>query len=72
MNPKLTIKDSRNGKTTEIPIKDGTVSAADFAKTGLRVFDPAFTNTAVARSNICFIDGDKGVLSYRGYAIEVG
>lgn len=59
-----------------MPISDGTVKATDFQKIkdgpgpGLRVYDPAYQNTAVARSAICEIDGDKGILRYRGYPIE--
>ena len=73
----LTITDNRTGKTYEIPIEDGAiratalrqikVSADDF---GLMSYDPAFLNTASCRSGITFIDGDKGILRYRGYPIE--
>jgi citrate synthase len=73
----LTITDNRTGKTYEIPIEDGAiratalrqikVSADDF---GLMSYDPAFLNTASCRSAITFIDGDKGILRYRGYPIE--
>ncbi len=60
-----------------MPVVDGTVRAADLAKikadddgTGIAVYDPGFVNTASCRSSITFIDGDKGVLEYRGYPIE--
>ncbi len=74
---RLTVIDQRTGKSYEIPITDGTVRAIDLRAIkngaddfGLMVFDPAFTNTAACRSSVTFIDGDKGVLEYRGYPIE--
>jgi citrate synthase len=73
----LTVTDNRTGKQYEIPIEDGTVRAMDFRQIrvddddfGLMTYDPAFTNTASCRSAITFIDGDKGILEYRGYPIE--
>ena len=73
----LTITDNRTGKTYEIPITDGTIKATDLKQMkagpddgGLATYDPAFMNTAACRSRITFIDGDKGVLEYRGYPIE--
>jgi citrate synthase len=73
----LTITDNRNGKQYEIPIENGTVKAIDFRQIktgpedfGLMTYDPAFMNTASCKSNITFIDGDKGILRYRGYPIE--
>jgi citrate synthase len=73
----LTITDNRTGATYEVPITDGTIRAIDLRKIkaspddfGLMTYDPAFTNTASCRSAITFIDGDKGVLEYRGYPIE--
>ena len=73
----LTVIDNRTGERYEVPIQDGTVRAMDFRGMrtsaddfGLMVYDPAFTNTASCRSEITFIDGDKGVLEYRGYPIE--
>src|ERR687894_1733239 len=73
----LTVTDNRTGKTYEVEITDGTVKAMDFRQMkvseddfGLMTYDPAYTNTASARSAITFIDGDKGVLEYRGYPIE--
>ncbi|TPX55492.1 hypothetical protein PhCBS80983_g05273 [Powellomyces hirtus] len=74
--PSLTVLDNRTGKTYEVPITDGTIKATDFQKIkdgpnpGLRLFDPAYQNTAVCRSTICDIDGDRGILRYRGYPIE--
>jgi citrate synthase len=73
----LTIHDNRTGKDYEVPIVDGTVRGADLAKITagednqpLAVYDPGFVNTASCRSSITFIDGDKGILEYRGYPIE--
>ena len=73
----LEIRDSRTGKTYTVPITDGTIRALDLRaiKTGeddfgLMTYDPAFMNTASCRSAITFIDGDKGILRYRGYPIE--
>jgi len=73
----LTVVDNRTGKSYDLPIQDGTVRAADFrqikaddADFGLMLYDPAFMNTAACRSAITFIDGDKGILRYRGYPIE--
>jgi citrate synthase len=73
----LTLTDNRTGKTYEIPITDGTIRATDLKQIkaggddqGLATYDPAFMNTAACRSRITFIDGDKGILEYRGYPIE--
>jgi citrate synthase len=73
----LTITDNRTGKQYEVPITDGTIRANDLKKIkvdnddgGLATYDPAFMNTAACRSRITFIDGDKGILLYRGYPIE--
>jgi len=73
----LTITDNRTGKTYELPIQDGTIRAIDLRQIkngpddfGLMTYDPAFMNTANCRSQITFIDGDKGILLYRGYPIE--
>src|SRR5205814_7486895 len=73
----LTVTDNRTGKSYELPIVDGTVRAMDFRQMktsaddfGLMTYDPAFTNTAACRSAITYIDGDKGILEYRGYPIE--
>jgi citrate synthase len=73
----LSVTDNRTGQTYEVPITDGTVKAMDFRQMkesdgdfGLMTYDPAFTNTAHCRSEVCFIDGAEGVLEYRGYPIE--
>jgi citrate synthase len=73
----LTITDNRTGKTYDVPITDGTIKALDLRKIkvtddefGMMTYDPAFMNTAACRSAITFIDGDKGILEYRGYPIE--
>ena len=73
----LSITDNRTGKKYEIPIQDDAIRAADLRQIkikpedfGLLTYDPAFTSTASCRSNITYIDGDKGVLVYRGYPIE--
>jgi citrate synthase len=73
----LTITDNRTGKQYELPITDGTIRANDLKKIkiddedqGLATYDPAFMNTASCRSRITYIDGDKGILLYRGYPIE--
>jgi citrate synthase len=73
----LTITDNRTGQTYEVPIEDGTIRAmalreikVDDEDFGLMAYDPAFTNTASCRSAITFIDGDRGILEYRGYPIE--
>ena len=73
----LTITDNRTGKQYEVPITDGTIRATDLKKIktdaddqGLATYDPAFMNTAACRSRITYIDGDNGILLYRGYPIE--
>jgi len=73
----LTVIDNRTGRTCEIPIENGTIRALDLRQLkvaaddfGLMTYDPAFTNTASCKSRITFIDGDKGILNYRGYPIE--
>jgi citrate synthase len=73
----LTITDNRNGKTYEMAIEQGKIRATDLRKIrvseddfGLMSYDPAFMNTASCRSTITFIDGEKGILRYRGYPIE--
>jgi len=74
----LTITDNRTGQNYTLPIEKGTIRAMDLRKIktgpedfGLMTYDPAFMNTASCRSAITFIDGDKGILRYRGYPIEV-
>jgi citrate synthase len=73
----LTITDNRTGKQYEIPIQDSTIRAMDLRQIkvepddfGMMTYDPAFMNTAACKSRITFIDGDRGVLLYRGYPIE--
>jgi citrate synthase len=73
----LSVTDNRTGKTYEVPIEDGTVRAMAFREMkvsdddfGLMTYDPAYTNTASCRSAITFLDGEAGVLEYRGYPIE--
>ena len=77
MTETLTIVDNRTGKKYELPIHDGTIRAMDLRQIrtgpddfGLMSYDPAFMNTASCRSGITYIDGDKGILAYRGYPIE--
>ncbi|KAL7754088.1 hypothetical protein RI367_000068 [Sorochytrium milnesiophthora] len=73
----LTVIDNRSGSVYQVPIKEGTVRAVEFQRMtktaggeGIRIYDPAYVNTAVARSKITEIDGDAGILRYRGYPIE--
>ena len=73
----LTVTDNRTGRTYELPINDGTVRAMDLRQIkvadddfGLMAYDPAFKNTASTRSRITYIDGEKGILRYRGYPIQ--
>src|SRR6266516_635157 len=73
----LSVTDNRTGKSYELEIKNGTVRAMDLRgikldddNFGLMAYDPAFTNTAACSSEITYIDGDAGVLEYRGYTIE--
>ena len=73
----LSVTDNRTGKSYEIPIVDGTIRAMDLrqirvdeADFGLMTYDPAFMNTASCRSAITYIDGDKGILEYRGYPVD--
>ena len=77
MSDTLTITDNRTGKQYEIPISNGTIRAVDLRQIkvdpdefGMMSYDPAFLNTANCQSRITFIDGDKGILRYRGYPIE--
>ena len=76
-NDTLTVTDNRTGQTYELPIEDGAIHAPDLRQIkvsdddfGLMSYDPAFLNTASCRSSITYIDGDKGILRYRGYPIE--
>jgi citrate synthase len=73
----LTITDNRTGKQYEVPVTEGTIRATDLRQIktgaddpGLATYDPAFMNTSACRSRITYIDGDKGILEYRGYPIE--
>jgi citrate synthase len=73
----LTVTDNRTGRSYELPVVDGTIRAVDLRQIktseddfGLMTYDPAFMNTAACRSAITYIDGDKGILRYRGYPIE--
>ena len=77
MSDTLTITDNRTGKQYEVPIVNGTIRAIDLRQIkvnpdefGMMSYDPAFLNTASCQSRITFIDGDKGILRYRGYPIE--
>jgi citrate synthase len=74
----LSITDNRTNQTYTIPVENGTIRAMDLRQIktgpddfGLMTYDPAFMNTASCRSTITYIDGDKGILRYRGYPIEV-
>jgi citrate synthase len=68
----ITVTDNRTGETREIPIEHGGVAASEFAKVvpGVWFYDPGFLTTAMAESSITYIDGDAGILRYRGYPIE--
>jgi citrate synthase len=73
----LTVTDNRTGKQFELPIDDNSIKAEDLGQIrvdddspGLVSFDPALANTAACRSAVSYIDGDKGILRYRGYPIE--
>jgi citrate synthase len=72
----LTVIDNRTGKKYEIPIQNGAIKATDLFQIkitedeGIVSYDPGFMNTASCQSRITYIDGDKGILRYRGYPIE--
>ncbi|ADB49520.1 citrate synthase [Conexibacter woesei] len=73
----LSITDNRTGRQYEVPIEDETIRSIDLRRIkvndddfGLMTYDPAFMNTASCRSSITYIDGDRGILEYRGYPIE--
>ncbi len=73
----LQVTDSRTGRSYDIPITNGVIHATDLRQIksheddyGLLSYDPAFLNTANCRSSITYIDGEKGILRYRGYPIE--
>jgi citrate synthase len=74
---RLTVTDQRTGRSYELPIANGTIRAIDLRQIkvdeedfGLMSYDPAFLNTASCKSRITFIDGEKGILLYRGYPID--
>ncbi len=76
-NDTLTVTDNRTGKQYTLPIEHGTIRATDLARIktgpddpGLRSYDPALANTASCKSAITYIDGERGILRYRGYPIE--
>jgi citrate synthase len=68
----ITVTDNRSGESREIPIVDGGVAASEWSKLlpGVWFYDPGFMTTAMAESSITYIDGDAGILRYRGYPIE--
>ncbi len=73
----LSIIDNRTGESYELPVADGTIRAIDLRQIrtgeddfGLMSYDPGFANTASTRSSITYVDGEKGILRYRGYPIE--
>src|SRR5690349_16151148 len=73
-NETLTVTDNRTGKQYEVPIEDGTIKATELRKIkthdddfGLMSYDPAFMATASCRSAVTYIDGEAGILQYRGY-----
>jgi citrate synthase len=73
----LTVTDNRTGRSYEVPVQEGAIRATDLRQIkvadddfGLLTYDPAFMNTAACRSAITYIDGDRGILRYRGYPIE--
>jgi citrate synthase len=76
-NDTLSVTDNRTGKQYQVPIQDGTIRATELRKIkthdddfGLMTYDPAYMATASCRSAVTFIDGEKGILEYRGYPIE--
>ena len=73
----LSVTDNRTGRSYEIEITDGTVRSTDFRQIkvadddfGLMTYDPAYMNTASCRSEVTYLDGENGVLEYRGYPID--
>src|SRR5262249_43043086 len=73
----ITITDNRTGKSYTLPVEHGAIKATDLRQIktndedpGLCTYDPGFMNTAACKSRITYIDGDKGILEYRGYPIE--
>ena len=77
MSDTITIVDNRTGNSFELPIQNSTIKAIDLRKIkvdpdefGMMTYDPGYDNTAACKSQITYIDGDKGILRYRGYPIE--
>ncbi len=72
MTESITITDNRTGETLEIPIENGGISATSWQKLlpGIWFYDPGFVSTAACESAITYLDGEAGILRYRGYAIE--
>src|SRR5215211_9368998 len=75
--PQLAVEDQRTGRAYNVPIREGSIRAIDLRQMrtdpedfGLISYDPGFLNTACCRSAITYIDGDRGILLYRGYPIE--
>ncbi len=73
----ITVTDNRTGRSYEMPITDGTVRGLDFRQVkvsdddfGLMLYDPGYANVAACRSSITYLDGDRGILQYRGYPIQ--
>ena len=66
----LTVIDNRTGKKIELPIEHGAIHAAELTRLGIVSYDPALLNTAACKSKISYIDGERGILRYRGYPIE--
>src|SRR2546425_11555982 len=76
-SPTLTITDNRTGKRYDVPLEPGAIRATDLAQIrvapgepGLVSYDPALINTAACKSKVSYIDGERGILRYRGYPIE--
>ena len=76
-NETLTVTDNRTGRTYNLPLFHGNIRAIDLRQIkaepddfGVMTYDPAFLNTACCQSSITYLDGDKGILRYRGYPIE--
>src|SRR2546427_8196823 len=66
----LTVRDNRTGKKIELRIEHGAIRATDLAQLGIVSYDPALLNTAACKSKVSYIDGERGILRYRGYPIE--
>ena len=68
----ITIIDDRTGKKVTVPVKDGVFASSALRELdpNLRIYDPAFLSTAACSSSITYLDGEKGILRYRGYPIE--